>query len=345
MAQLDPSRLLNLSIEVITVVIAIAIIANFITAAGFMSGSAAVKASTESNTTINSAISEIPSSVTVRATTEKALAFDGNQSVDSSAPVNATNGSWTLCSTVELNSSANLNATYDVLAYDNETALLQYDAGQWRIYYDNGTADGTATIDAPDPTNGLRAVCGRYNATANRLYVVRDGAFSAPGSLTTSTTSRNVSWEWYGRQDEVRVFGNDVSNTTLIEYAEDPVRPQPTEDRLARFMFDEGEGSTTTVYFANATADVSGLTWTDGVGNPRKWLGLASAIEEGDDYVLIGDPFSIRLVDGGYLDGAPIVYVSWTSGSIVGLLVGFLPVMLGFLVVVVLANEVIGALE
>lgn len=340
MAQIDPGRLLNLSIQGVIAIVALAIVVSGLAASGFTDGSATVNATTDSNTTLDSRISEVPSSVTVRATTGQALAFDGNHTVDSSVPRNVTNGSWTICTTAELAADANEKATYNLVAYDNETVLLQYDAGSWLVYYDNGTHDGEASIDAPAPKNGLTPICGRYNETADQLYVVRAGTFSNPSALTSATTPLNVSWTWVGRQDEVRVFSNAVSNTTINEYSTDPIRPQPTEQRLARFMFDEGSGSTTTIYFADATADVSGLTWTDGVGNPRKWLGLASAIEEGDDYVLTADPFSIRLVDGGYLDGAPVVHVSWSDTTLVGLLVGFIPVLLGTLVVVVLANEV-----
>lgn len=340
MAPIESSKPVKLIIQATIAVIVITMAVNAITAAGFTDGSATVNATTGVDTTIDSSITNVPSSVTVRATTENALAFDGNHSVNSSVPGNLTNGSWTVCSTVELASDANQNATYDVIAYDNESVLLQYDAGEWSIYYDNGTHDGRATVDAPDPSGGLVPVCGRYNTTENELYVIRDGVFSSPAELTTATTSRNVSWQWEGRQDEARFFGGAVSNTTLAEYASDPVRPQPTEPRLARFMFDEGSGDTTTVYFAAAQVNVAGVTWTNGVTNPRKWLGLASAIEEGDDYVLVSDPFGIRIVNGGYLEGAPVEHVSWSDESIVSTIVGIVPVLLGLLVVVALSNEI-----
>lgn len=340
MAGSDLQRLLTLSIQAVVVIVVIAIVAGAITAAGFTEGSASVNATTDHATTLDGDVSEVPSSVTVRATTEYALAFDGNHSVDASTPVNATNGSWTACATVELGDSADTAATYDVLAYANETMLLQYDAGQWSVYYSNGTHDGLATVDAPTPSDGLTPICARYNASANELRIVREQSYSAPVALTSTAAARNVSWQWIGRQDEVRWFGNAVTNATINEYADDPVRPQPDEQRLARFMFDEGGGDTTTVYFADTTVSVAGLSWAGGVTNPRKWLGLASAIDEGDDYVLTEDPFGIRLVARGYLDGAPVVHVSWADRTLAGFLLGFIPVLLGLLVIVVVANEV-----
>lgn len=340
MANIDTLRPIELIVVTVVAVIAIAIVTNALVVAGLSDGSASVNATTTENTTLDGRIDSIPASVTVRATTETALAFDGTNVVESSTPKNVTDGSWTICTTAELGSDANANATYDLVGYENASVLLQYDAGAWRVYYDNGTHDATARIDAPAPKNGLTPVCGRYNETSDRLHVIREGEFSSPAGLTSSTAPLNVSWAWEGRQDEVRIFGNAVSNTTISEYATDPIRPQPTEQRLARFMFDEGSGDTTTVYFASSTASVSGLDWTNGVSNPRKWLGLASAIDEGDDYVLTSEPFGIRIVEGGYLDGAPVVHVNWSETSLIGFIMGFIPVLFGVLVIVVIGNEV-----
>lgn len=256
-------------------------------------------------------------STRAEATLGNALFFDGNDTVTAPEPSNITNGSWTICSTVQLGDDTNLNATYDIVAYDNESILLQYDAGEWAAYYNNGTHDGMASIDAPTPrgTSGgllssgdpFTSVCGRYDATENELVIARDDTFSNPVALTASTTGRNVSWEWVGRQDEVRLFNRSTANSTITSYAADPIRPQPNTDRVARFMFDEGEGTTTIVYFAGVTASIDGAEWTDGVNAPD--------LSKGIDYELADEPLRIKVLSGGYLDGAPVVWVIRPQGG------------------------------
>jgi hypothetical protein len=308
------------------------------------SGEQSIEYPDGSFTVLDSRVDDIPGSVSVRATTERALAFDGESYVESSEPKNLSD-SWTVCATGELDSDANEDATYTLVAYDNETILLEYDAGQWSAYYDNGTHDGKATVDIEESgglfgDDGLTPVCGRFNESTGNVSVHSlDGDASAP--LTASTTSRNVSWGWEGTIDEARTFNDSLSDETIDEYIDDPVQPLPGTNRTARFMFDEGEGSSTRVYFANVDATVVGATWTGGVPNPSKWLGLASAIEEGDDYELAEEPFSIRVVESGYLDGAPVIHVSWGgAGDFPFNLMGLLTLFMGLIILVTIANRV-----
>ncbi len=244
--------------------------------------------------------------ITAQATLENALLFDGEGShVSAGAPENISDGSWTVCAAVELGSDANLDATYDVLAYDNTSILIQYDAGNWSTYHDNGTHTARATIEAPNPrgtsADPFTAVCGRYNATANDLVVSRDDTISSAISLTTANTSLNTSWEWIGRQDEVRLFNTSVSNSTIEAYADDPIQPLPGNDRAVRFLFDEGEGSTTHGYFANVDASIGGAEWTNGLSKP--------GISIGTDYEFDRSPLRIKVLSSGYLDSAPVVFV------------------------------------
>lgn len=247
----------------------------------------------------------------VKPTLSNALIFTGSTHVDASIPKNVTNGSWTVCSTVELGDGANLNATYTIAALKNETITLEYDAGDWAVYYDNGSADARASITATHPqgtSGGLfssgdpwTSVCGRYNESVNQLRVFEDDTASPPASLTAATASRNVSWEWVGRQDEIRVFNLSVSNATIATYASDPIKPLPGTNRVARLMLDEGSGSSTHVYFAGTTASVTAPEWGAGVDAPN--------LESGTDYTLQESPLRLKILAGGYADGAPVVWV------------------------------------
>lgn len=257
----------------------------------------------ESFATVDTTVTTEPNSLSVRATKGNALAFDGSDTVTTRVD-DVANGSWTVCSAGGLNASANRAATYDVVAFDNATILLQYDAGNWSVYYENRTgADAKVTIGADAPTGGMTPVCGRYKEGIG-LSLMANGTITGPTPLDNETETRNVSVEWYGRLDEVRVFGNALNDTQLQQYAADPIRPLPESTRLARLMFDEGSGTETTVYFASRTATIQGASWSAGVAGPT--------LERGSDYEIETGPLRIRVPAGSYLAGAPIAYASWS---------------------------------
>lgn len=317
-------------------IIAAVIVIGIIPAAismGVSSGGTAVVNPTVDDAVQISSSNGIPDTVTVRASKGNALRFaNETDSVASSAPVTLTNGSWTVCAAASLSSTANRNVTYTVFAYDNASVLLQYDAGAWSAYYENDSgADAIVRIPADDPAAGLVPVCGRYNESRG-LSLSRGDTITAPQELSNETASRNVSETWQGRIDEVRAFGEAVDNETIVKYADDPIQPLPGRDRLARWMFDEGSGSTTTVFFAGTEATITGATWTTGVNPP--------GLTKGVDYELEGGPFRLRVPSGSYLDGAPAAYVSWSSNSIVDLIVGFVPVFALLLLVFAFRDDI-----
>lgn len=252
---------------------------------------------------------DVPGRVSVSATTETALYFDGTDYVESDAHDTLTGSPWTVCAAAELDSDANLANTYDVAAVENESIMLQYDAGSWLAYYNNSTADGKATIDAPSP-HGMTFVCGRWNGTQLQIY--RNGTAGSPSTLSATTTSRNVSTEWYGRLDEVRVYNSSLTASQVQSYADHPILPVQGVTPDGRYMFDEGSGGTTHVYFADTTANVVGASWVDGLRDESYTRGV--------EYELRGEPFSIKVIQGSRLDGAPVLYVEYASAAYVGLL-------------------------
>lgn len=322
----EPRTLVKLFIVVL---VAGAIFPVFLTLGG-PTGSAVINATTSSYTVVDSSVDDIPTHVTVRATREYAVALDGNDVVESTAPTNLTDGDWMLCAAAELDESTDQNLTYDVFAYKNATVLLQFDAGQWSAYYDNGTHDAKAEIAAPSPTDGLTPVCAGFDNSSQTLVVTRATSVSNPVALTSSPDARNISENWTGRIDEVRGFGT-FSNSTMTSYGSDPVQPLPGTDRLARFMFDDGSGSTSTVYFTSADAQLVGATWTTGLDDPGMTRGI--------DYRLEPDPFRLKIASGGYLVGAPVEFVTWseTSGA-TRAIIELLPLLAALLILVWLAS-------
>lgn len=268
-----------------------------------MLAGSAVLEQPQSNTsiTLDSGETTVPNGVEVSATKENALAFPGDGYVDGPGPAN---GSKTVCAAGQLDGDANGQATYTLYGAENGSVLLQYDAGQWMGYVEANGDSAKATMNAANPDE-WRRVCLRYNATASTVTVSRDTTVGSPVAMDGDTERRNASFDWFGKIDEVRTFGNPVPNATLSAYGDDAIQPFPDENRTGRMMFDEGEGGSTEVYWANTDATLVNASWTSGLSDVP--------LDRGTDYQLSGDPFQITLTDSGYLDGAPIVWISWLS--------------------------------
>ena len=71
-------------------------------------------------------------------------------------------------------------------------------------------------------------------------------------------------------------------------------------------MFDEGSGGDTVVYWAGTSATIVNGSWTNqGIENP--------SLQAGTDYATYTDPVRVEVLSGGYLEGAPVLFVSWTQ--------------------------------
>jgi len=117
-----------------------------------------------------------------------------------------------------------------------------------------------------------------------------NGSEIANSTLSNATASRNVSATFSGVADEIRWSNSSVNNSTLEDYSDNPTIPFDGSDRVARFMFEEGEGSTTAVYFAGTEADIVGASWTSGVEG--------RTLQQGSDYEWAENPWSIKLLSG-----------------------------------------------
>jgi len=303
-----------------TIVAIVAVLLMALLASISLGGSASVDPVTDSNVTVESR-PDVPGSVDVSATREYAASFpDEGGYVDTPA---VGNGSLTVCGSAELASDANTAATYTVWAGKNGTRALHYDSGVWLWYVANettGTSE-TVTLPAPSPSDALTQVCGRYNASAQTVTMSREESVSATLALTSETEDRNVSREWYGRIDEVRRFGGAVDDATLTAYGDDPIQPLPSAPRDGRLLFDEGSGSTSHVYFDGSDATLVNVGWTAGLSDV--------SLDRGTDYELHGSPFSLRVLSGGYLEGAPVVFVDWALVGLGSMIIEFVGVLLG----------------
>lgn len=237
-----------------------------------------------------------------------ALAFDSTDSVNAPVPDTFPTDSWGVCTAARLNASAQTNRTYTVFASENSSIALYYDHENWRVHYDNGSANESVALGAPAASAGFTNLCTRYNATSNELVLRRNSTQSSPVSLDTSRDLRNVSYGWEGRLDELRVFNDTLSNATMQSYTGDPLLPQPNGDRILRVMFDEGSGTTTDAYFVEGGFSIDGTEW--GAGIP------GNALSEGTDYQWRTNGPQLRAVSGGRIDGAPVAFAVYDASTV-----------------------------
>lgn len=230
------------------------------------------------------------------------IELGGNGHVAASAPENLTVGSWTTCTTGQLDDSRNVNETYSLLAVQNETIVIQYDDGDWQGFYNDSGTFGNVTLNADSETSWT-SICLRHNDTADDLTLHVDGteATSAMG-----TGSRSPSENWEGDIDEVRFWNQTLTSTKMGDYSSDPVAGIGVEDD-ARWMFEEGSGGTTDAFFLDATATLEGdAAWGTGLPGPD--------LTEGTDYDRDVAPLAVTPLAGGFIDASPILYVEWADG-------------------------------
>lgn len=236
-------------------------------------------------------------SVSVSATTGQGAVFDGDDSISWTAPVNRTDG-YALCANVVLSESANLNATYSVLGYENATATVTYSNYSWIGIIHDGNQSVKASLPATSPRDWT-AVCLNYNAD-QELQLSRGTTTSSWISASNETEQRPWALPLRGSLDEIRAFNSTVNESQLNRYVTYPVASLPSSDRAARIMFDRTPVS---VYYGVGTVSSDGAV----IGNGRSGLSLS----QGEDYRLTYNPLQLQVLSGGLIEDAPIIWVSW----------------------------------
>jgi len=281
---------------------------------------------------IDTGANERPDNLDVAATREQAVQLDGEGYVE--APEPALNDSWTACSVGALTEGVNQQAHYTLLAINNETVTLRFANGNWTArYIPNNGSETAASAAASSPTD-LTPVCGRYDNATSTLDLVVGGTIVASSADGQVDQTRQPSVAWNGTVDETRVWGRALSDSNLTAYADDPIVALPGTNRQLRVMFDEDLGGETRAHNINGRAGLVGTAAIGGPGVPRPGL------SEGADWEARNEgTFEIRAVNGGYLDGAPIVFITGgigPFGSVIDILFNIGPAALSVLVVAVL---------
>lgn len=232
----------------------------------------------------------------------------------------------------------NTTGTRTVYADDQRLILYNGSSGQWvGVYYEASTGRTWSTsLIASDPTNWTHVA---LQLDAGALELIEDNQFSS----VTATNDGNVTTQAFtgdnleGDLDETRVFDEPLTDSERQQLVDSPTAPLDTAERDYRVMYDSYSSSPGSfpAFFVSSSVDASGVTLVDGfAGQPT---------QAGTDYRVNGD--TITALDGGSLDGAPVVYAAWTASVglfnsifVIGGLVGTAFRLGGLLVVVVVAS-------
>jgi len=247
----------------------------------------------------------------VSLSTETAVYLGGNSYVDDPTDESVFgNGSWTVAATAEPIESDGFNpdATYTVYAADNETVKVLYESGNWTARYETPAGDTAFVTGNAELTR--TPIVAQYNSTADELALYVDGQLVDTDTPDGGINSQDVNFAWIGSIDEVRVVNATIGTGGASDYAAAPTAPLATSNTVAHAPFNDGREDT--VYYANGSASFVGdnVRFSDGVADP--------AIEQGTDYQLSTSPVVISALDGGVLDGAPIVFVEYGGGALGG---------------------------
>ena len=217
----------------------------------------------------------------------------------------AADDTWSVSTWARVNASATSDTMTAVSA--NGRVLIQYNGStsEWvGWYYDDGTGNSyRLSGSAPNQPGNLSLVTVTSNATHVVLY--RNTTQLDVRDISTSSVEDaelNAS-NWHGTLDETRVFDDYTNASEQSDLHSNPVAPRPDRTRTARLTFDEGSGSTTAIYFTGTVATLSNHTWVDGLEGHE--------LTDGVDYTLNQDSGTITALDGGRIDGAPVVWVTY----------------------------------
>lgn len=238
---------------------------------------------------------------TVRATTGTAIALTGQGAYidDPTADRVFETGSWAIATTVDADESVvDSQDTRVVYAQNNESVLLLYERGNWTLRVENATG-ATAYAEAP-ATRDREELGAQYNATAGEVELYVDGSLADTAAFTAASEPRDPAAAWIGTVDEVRAWNASLGASDHAAYASQPVRPVATDTAALRLMFNDGQ-PLVAYYAAGDAAAVGDADLAAGVSGPGLTAGTDYAVDSGNN--------TIRTLDGGFVDDAPVLIV------------------------------------
>jgi len=182
--------------------------------------------------------------------------------------------------------------------------------GQWVVtYYDESALEvHQLTAPASEPVNithlAVRANTSTLSLAVNDSVVATD-SLSDGGGATVPTAAN-----WDGRVEETRLLDDAVSPAERGSLYASPTAPVKANE-TARIMYDAYDGETSVdVYRTGSDLELSNASFVPGFN------GQALTADDGTgsgDYRVSDGTFIV--VDGGQLDGAPVVFLEFDGES------------------------------
>lgn len=283
--------------------------------------------------------------VSVQQSLGQAVRLDGSQSSYLSGGGNVdVQGDFELATHVSI-ADQSANETQTVVSVGGSRMIL-YDASsdQWVGYFFDDDRDQTFIVrqDASDSSN-LSHVALVHDGS--HLTIIEDNNLSSSVAITDAqattetVTARNLN----GTLEETRLFDEALSTSQRQQLIDRPTAPLPGTQRELRVMFDSFDSSSNSFPAFFAGGEVA--------GDIQSVAGFAGeSATAGDDYQQNGG--TITTIDGGSLDGAPVLYASWAAlGGVfvsltqLGNLVGLAFRLGGMLLVALVARAILKRLQ
>jgi hypothetical protein len=240
--------------------------------------------------------------VTANQSLGTAAQLDGSQdSYVSSASAPDVSGDWSVSTHVRVR-----DTTTTQIVYSDAGRVLLYNGSANEyvgVWYDSATGETYAVRETANDAENLTHLALVHNSSrADTLRLYEDDTDVA---TTASTTGESFAGDnLNGTLEETRVFNDSLSASERSALATTATAPLPGSDRAYRVMYDGySVPSAFPAFFVDGSAGVGDINLVDGAAE--------QATERGTDWRLDGG--EVVALDGGSLDGAPVVYVQYTG--------------------------------
>lgn len=246
-----------------------------------------------------------------------------NSGFESTQPIEySTDETWTLSTWAAADANAT-NQSMTAVSLDGRVVVSYNEsAGEWSTWYYSDATRSAYEITAAETGNEtqLTQVVVERNGSTLTMFVNGTQGGTADLSTTSSVPAPNAS-NWDGRIDELRTFDDALNASQRSHLFSSPVAPLAASNRTSRVMFDEPSRSRQEVFFSPASVETSNVGYGDGHdGDKMNGSSVLNEISGDADYVWDWDSLSIRAVDGGRLETAPVAYVDYKLKTLQGVI-------------------------
>jgi len=242
-------------------------------------------------------------------------------------------GDWSLSTHARVR-----DTTSTQIVYSDDARVLLYNGSANEyvgVWYDSATGETYAVREVADsPESRTHLVLTKNSSQPDTLRLYEGSSGVATTNTATDATFRGGNLN--GTLEETRVFNDSLTSAERQTLADSPTAPLPNGDRAYRVMYDAYSlPATFPAFFSGASTNVGDIQLADGAAG--------EATTQGTDWALSSG--SVLALDGGSLDGAPVVYVSYTGefGALIGILETLQTVVSGGVNLLVVGTIIVAA--